>query len=253
MPWKNFNKYSNFFSLKIIEIQVLKNSFFHQEVDIINRNKAGADNMKKLLQIQDRVEGWKGLKLLENNRRFIKEGPLLKISKNKQQERYFFLLSDLLIYCAKSKISSNYIFKKYIDLTKMQLEDLADTKTLTNAFQITRTDKNRTYVLIGATSKDKASWIRELELQLAEIHSGGNSHSKSKRSAERPIWRPDVTTENCWKCNGKFTWKNRRVNRKIIIIYIYIQANDLFFKSITGKILKQLKIFNLFFIFFFLQ
>lgn len=148
----------------------------------------------------------------------------MKISGNKIQERYFFLFNDVLIYTQKSKISNSYTFRGTIDLDKIHIEDLADTSSLKDAIQITRLDTNKTYVIYARSSKEKASWLRELELQVQNLTIKRSLSCQREEAlamknvveplggslVNRPIWKPDSTTENCTKCNGKFTFLNRR-------------------------------------------
>jgi hypothetical protein len=55
---------------------------------------------------------------MQGNRRLVKEGLLVKISKNKAQERHFFLFNDVLVYTKKSQIGNTFIFRGMIELEK---------------------------------------------------------------------------------------------------------------------------------------
>eukprot|EP01119_Soliformovum_irregulare_P017773 TRINITY_DN5333_c0_g1_i1.p1 TRINITY_DN5333_c0_g1~~TRINITY_DN5333_c0_g1_i1.p1 ORF type:complete len:638 (+),score=152.97 TRINITY_DN5333_c0_g1_i1:96-2009(+) len=182
------------------------------EADAINKNKAGSDNLKKMISIRDSIDGLKGFKFMENNRRFVKEGTLMKISKNKEQERHFFLFNDILIYTARSKISSTqYVFKGMIWLDKMQILNLPDTASIKNAIQITRTETQITYIIWAKTPKLKQSWLRELELQREDYLSSANQvDPNSVKLLTRPVWAPDSTVDNCVQCNVKFTFRTRK-------------------------------------------
>lgn len=97
----------------------------------------------------------------------------------------------------------------------MLVEDVPDTNSIKNAFQLTRKDKNKTYVLLANSEREKASWLRELELATDELKNGGsdsNSNSiTSLSNSVRPIWKPDSTTDNCFKCNARFNLRRRKV------------------------------------------
>jgi len=179
----------------------------NQETATINTNKAQADNMRKMLSLQNQIEGIK-VKLLEKAKIFIKEGDLMKISKGKYQERRFFLFDSMLIYAAKSKIGNEkFAFKKLIELENCLVQDSVDSSQTKNALQITNKKNNKTYVICAQTPKDKASWLRELELVLEEFK---NKNGKSLNGTIRPIWKPDEVTDNCFKCNMKFTMTKRK-------------------------------------------
>jgi len=135
-----------------------------KEVDNINKNKAKNDNMKKMLEIQQNLEGLpKHFKLLLPNRMFIYEGILMKISGKHDQERYFFLFSDCLIYC-KRKGVAKFACRGIIYLNKIRISDIDQT-----SFKLFRTDKNLTYILYGQP-QEKKTWLYELRQQQQRLN-----------------------------------------------------------------------------------
>ena len=61
------------------------------------------DQFKKLLEVQESIGG--GIDLVSPTREVLKEGRMVKISARTgdHQERYLFLLSDLLLLCSPRK------------------------------------------------------------------------------------------------------------------------------------------------------
>src|SRR5690349_3535184 len=90
------------------------------ELDGINQNKAGVDTLKRMIELNGLIEGLKDIKLMEG-RKLIKEGQLVKISKNKEQERTFFLFSDMLLYAKKSALGKTFILRGLVTLEKYRI------------------------------------------------------------------------------------------------------------------------------------
>mmetsp|Transcript_18534 Transcript_18534/g.25989 ORF Transcript_18534/g.25989 Transcript_18534/m.25989 type:complete len:527 (+) Transcript_18534:147-1727(+) len=169
------------------------------EVDSINKNKAKADNLKKMLEINSAVEGYpRGFKLLTPSRKFAYEGTLMKISGNHDQERHFLLFNDCLMYC-KKKGGGKYIFRGLIYLNKLQVEDIKDT----TSFKVFRTDKNLTYILYGQEKKEKDTWLHEIKVQQEKLnqYSTGKSTLRSSNATTSPtqVIRFYVTGEKTFK------------------------------------------------------
>jgi hypothetical protein len=85
----------------------------------INTHKNTADNITKLLQIQDRIINWPGSEsLVKPRRQIIREGTLLNVKKNKLT---VVLFNDALLY-TKPKSKGKLKFKGLINLTTASLQ-----------------------------------------------------------------------------------------------------------------------------------
>jgi hypothetical protein len=94
------------------------------------------------------------------------------------------------------------------------LQDIPDTSAIKNAIQLTRKDVNKTYIVQAENDKEKASWVRELELAIDDSQNSDSAKRVAKtqqQNSVRPIWKPDSTADHCFKCNGKFHLRRRKV------------------------------------------
>ncbi len=142
---------------------------------------------------------------MEPTRKFVKEGTMMKISKNNEQERHFFLFHDCLVYAKAGISSGTFIFRGMIPLDKLIIEDIPDTESVQNAIQISRTDKHVSYIIHSKNYKVKVSWLRELEIQKEQY-----MHGAQTQLGIRPIWKLDQSTDTCAKCNTHFNIITRR-------------------------------------------
>jgi hypothetical protein len=78
----------------------------------VNERKAVKENADRLIELQKRIDGYPG-KLNEPGRYYLHQGFMEKINpKGKIQARYFFLFSDMLVWCKpKNMKKTHYIFK----------------------------------------------------------------------------------------------------------------------------------------------
>lgn len=126
--------------------------------------------MRKVGQIQQKIEAWEGPDILSCCSKLIKEGSLniIKDSGRRAQktERHVFLLDGLAVCCkAKSRGVGEYRFKEKINMKKAELIDLDDADDLKYAFQLVGQDQPA--ITFYAISKlDKNEWMAALTLLL---------------------------------------------------------------------------------------
>lgn len=127
----------------------------------INENKR---NVEDLVRLQARLEGWEGADLAATCSELLLEGPLAKISDGRNQERYFFLFDNLLVYCKRSLKGSLGVRGKILTGGCTVL-DLADDEVkhgragVKNALQISNPGKNKWYTLVAKTAQEKEQWV----------------------------------------------------------------------------------------------
>eukprot|EP01119_Soliformovum_irregulare_P017626 TRINITY_DN5265_c0_g1_i3.p1 TRINITY_DN5265_c0_g1~~TRINITY_DN5265_c0_g1_i3.p1 ORF type:complete len:712 (-),score=239.28 TRINITY_DN5265_c0_g1_i3:707-2842(-) len=95
----------------------------------INESKREFDSRAKIVQIQSNLIGDYDIKFA--SRTFMKEGPLLEKSGKKTRERYFFLLSKILIHAKKEK-SSKFRYKEATDIDGANVFEISDPKGIFN-------------------------------------------------------------------------------------------------------------------------
>jgi len=67
----------------------------------VNEARRQLEHLEKLEDLQNSISNWEGARLTDTCTRLIKQGSLVKISAGHIQERQFFLLDHLLLYCSK--------------------------------------------------------------------------------------------------------------------------------------------------------
>jgi len=177
----------------------------------VNESVRAKENQDKLLQVQQSLTGSKIPTIVDPNRKFVREGVLVKMCRRVPKRRYFFLFSDLLVYGTVNESSmgtgkTTYTFHRAVNLHDVKIENLPDTEdNLSNAFQIL--SKQKSFAVFAESKEDKASWMDDF--RLATSISVVESEKKSK-SDNAPVWVPDKLLKTCMLCNGKFTTINRR-------------------------------------------
>ena len=90
-------------------------------------------NSVYFIELQRDVIGMEGMR----ERRFVRQGVLLKLSKKGYQQRMFFLFDDVLIYCSRSS-NVNLQFKLHgmLSLHNMMIEETASKSETSFCFSI---------------------------------------------------------------------------------------------------------------------
>lgn len=85
------------------------------------------DGLPKILQLQHRIDNWKGDDILAISTTLIHSGKLNKISKGHSQERMFYLFDKQLIYCKEDNLARGLKLKGRILLdSENVIRDLKD-------------------------------------------------------------------------------------------------------------------------------
>lgn len=98
---------------------------------------------------------------------YVRHGALKKKWNNssfkyKDHKKYLFVLfNDILIYAERPKATDFCTLKHAIQLNKMELRDLPDTNSLTNAWVISSED--RSFTVYAATAIEKQEWLSDMQ------------------------------------------------------------------------------------------
>ena len=143
------------------------------------------DQFKKLLEVQESVGG--GIDLVSPTREVLREGRMVKISARTgdHQERYLFLLSDLLLLCSprKSMISGpQFGLRARFEVDSMQVLE-GDNLVTPNTFYIR--DEHKSVELYTTTREEKEQWLEQLFLAVKSLYT-----RKSSLRVGREILRP---------------------------------------------------------------
>jgi hypothetical protein len=132
---------------------------------LINQKKKEIESMEKLLEIESNVTDLpKGFKIVVPNRRLVREGPLIKVSKGRAQERVFFLFNDIILYAATPILKGHLLFKGKIPLNLILVNDLPDqSPERKNIFELVRLDhKKKKYIICAKELKEKQEWMGDI-------------------------------------------------------------------------------------------
>jgi len=94
----------------------------------VNESVRDKENLDKLVAIQVSLTGNRIPTIVKPKRKYIREGMLIKMCRREPKKRYFFLLTDLLIYCDLPSQGAKpiYSFHRALSLKKMRLENMPD-------------------------------------------------------------------------------------------------------------------------------
>jgi RhoGEF domain/SOS1/NGEF-like PH domain len=157
-------------------------------VDEVNESKRHAENLRKLLQIEMRLELRKNLKIVVPGRLHLHDGRLVKITHGKRQERHFFLFSDLLIWAKPIKLKSNrYEFKGFAPLNRLAISHPIKSVDAKLGFLITRNDTQKRYVINAKDAADKKQWFELLSNAIQEAWGVADAPQSSSSSSAPAI------------------------------------------------------------------
>mmetsp|Transcript_12370 Transcript_12370/g.13694 ORF Transcript_12370/g.13694 Transcript_12370/m.13694 type:complete len:874 (-) Transcript_12370:513-3134(-) len=188
----------------------------HESVQGVNshleKHLAQFNNWQKMLEIEKTLKNkpasWE---MLKPGRLFILEGQLTKKCRKEDKERYFFLFSDVIIYCKKysggKKLAAGiaggaeFAFHKVLELKGASLEDKKDDASYKNQFAIITSKKS--FVVYTDTVKEKEKWVKAINEALVESRAG-------VAAAHASVWVQDNDAPLCMVCEAKFTTFFRR-------------------------------------------
>ena len=102
-------------------------------VTYVNERKRLAENLQKILDVQESILSDEDLNLVEPSRRFCREGAVNLILKGKPHERKIYLFNDLILFTRPKKsiigTVKDYFVAKFL-LKDIRFIDIADTDGL---------------------------------------------------------------------------------------------------------------------------
>jgi hypothetical protein len=132
---------------------------WQEVVTHVNDSMDEAARMNQLLHIERKFNNM--LNLVVPHRKFIKQGPIHKITSRIVVTPTYFLFTDIMVYGYPNADESEVKYKGTIQLGTAWVRNLADTDDLQNGFQLVTPDK--AYTLYFDTPKEKRSWMIAIE------------------------------------------------------------------------------------------
>lgn len=126
----------------------------------VNEHQRHIDNMTKLLDLQDRIEGH-DFELLQAHRRLLREGTLVQKLRGRlshKKTRVVFLFSDILLWTSKE---GSYI--SHIDLSDAVVQDNAKHPDVSFELAGSKATDGRQLVFRCQDAAEKESWVRSID------------------------------------------------------------------------------------------
>ena len=101
---------------------------------------------------------------MDPDRKFIREGVLVKLCRREPKRRYFILFNDLLIYATVNSESSNtFTFHRHFELSQVRvIENPQNEDSENNAFQFLSNQKS--FTVYAESADDKTKWLQAFDL-----------------------------------------------------------------------------------------
>ncbi|XP_078424446.1 FYVE, RhoGEF and PH domain-containing protein 4-like isoform X2 [Cetorhinus maximus] len=183
------------------------------------------EKMKKLIDVYEMLGGEEE-DIVNPSNELIKEGQILKLAarNTSSQERYLFLLNNMLLYCVPK---FSLVFTRYSVRTKIGIEGMkvieTHNKDYPNTFQVS--GKERTLELQASSDQDKEEWIKALKSTIQDFNQKnetfrsaiakegedqGPEVSTAELGMRAPKWIRDNEVTLCMKCKEPFNALTRR-------------------------------------------
>ncbi|XP_018110248.1 FYVE, RhoGEF and PH domain-containing protein 4 isoform X2 [Xenopus laevis] len=182
------------------------------------------ENLKKLLSIYEMLGEEEDI--VHPSNELIKEGQILKLAarNTSAQERYLFLLNNMLLYCVPkfSLVGTKYTLRIRIGLEGMKVVETQN-EDYPHTFQIS--GKERTLELQASSEQNKEEWIKALRDTIAEVQHKNETFkiaiakeleespaevSRAELGLRAPRWIRDNEVTMCMKCKEQFNALTRR-------------------------------------------
>lgn len=165
-------------------------SFAVQKVQAVaeymNEKKREAENIMKVTEIQEMIEG-ECEPLALPHRRFVREAQMQEVTSGTARKHavVVFLFNDLLLvtrtqgssFLSRNKIPK-LVFAASYKLAGSQVMSLEDTPGFPNAFVFTRIVSKRTITLLASSKELKDEWVTSIEAEIAGATQQENEQDK---------------------------------------------------------------------------
>lgn len=167
-------------------------SKIEEMVAYVNDRKRLAENLQKILDVQNQIDSTEELNLVSPSRRFVREGHFTVYEKGKPRGRTIYLFNDLLVITKpKRNASAKDHFKYQLSLNEAKIIDVAGTEEIEHACEIRPKavlDAKQAYVIVFASGADKQQWLREIKALVKEFQR--KQYLEDRRLAEESVNAP---------------------------------------------------------------
>ncbi|XP_015126163.1 FERM, ARHGEF and pleckstrin domain-containing protein 1 isoform X2 [Diachasma alloeum] len=132
-----------------------------------------AENLVQLCELQRDISGFDNL--VQEGRRFIRQGCLQKYSHKGFQQRMFFLFSDILLYTFRTQ-QPTQCFRVHgqLPLKGVTIQD-GDNKTGTDFVFVIHGQGNQSLTVAASSEEEKERWLEDLSMAIAQMENEGKT------------------------------------------------------------------------------
>jgi len=145
-------------------------------VEYVNERKRLAENLQKILDVQEQIDSsGEELLLVAPSRRFVREGHHTVIENGSKKERKAFVFNDVIVLTKpkKNRMGKDQKdhFKAKFFLNDVKIVDIADTELIQNACEVLPKDPTQKYsfVFVFPSAQEKRDWVKEIKLLVREF------------------------------------------------------------------------------------
>eukprot|EP01094_Clydonella_sp_ATCC50884_P016389 TRINITY_DN2724_c0_g2_i1.p1 TRINITY_DN2724_c0_g2~~TRINITY_DN2724_c0_g2_i1.p1 ORF type:complete len:866 (+),score=281.12 TRINITY_DN2724_c0_g2_i1:184-2781(+) len=159
----------------------------NEVVNTINRQKGDAEQFAKVVESMGTIDKLpEELRTPNPDRVFLRSGILWKqvVKRDRvSDERLFHLYNDMLLYSKETFGSNRSVFKGKIAIEHILIQEGDPTE---KTFQLTRSDKKKTWLVTAKSSEDKAEWVKAMQTAIME-NKGANALVYTESSGHSPM------------------------------------------------------------------
>jgi len=141
-------------------------------VAYVNERKRLAENLQKILDVQESIMSDFDLGLVEPSRRFCREGIVNLIIKAKPHERKIYLFNDLILFTRPKKsiigTVKDYFVAKFL-LKDVRFIDIADTDEIKDVCEFSSKNSQEKILVSFGCVEEKREWVKEIKSLMKEF------------------------------------------------------------------------------------
>lgn len=167
------------------------------------------ENRAKIMDIVKSIEPTTRVDLLaDQDRAFIKEGPLLRQCRRGLKEFQFWLMSDQLLYGQPTPLGL-YILNRQIPLSKCYVSACESMHQGGYSFIVESPAKS--FIICVPSEAERDDWLHAIKQAIVALSQERHSrNAETDKQSIAPLWMPDSTASTCQKCRALFSLINRR-------------------------------------------
>ena len=147
----------------------------------INESVRKRENYDKLVELQNSLVGAVGPSIISHDRKFVRQGTLMRVCKRKPKPMEFILFSDILMYGTPRYDGQLRVHRRFA-LDTCTIKALGKAHQVSaeygNAFQVASPEKS--FIAFADTAYERDSWVKDMEECI------GNLGHKRARSMTKP-------------------------------------------------------------------